>query len=245
MNPSRPMSIFVFSLRRLMLAFTTLAIILGIWSTKIEPFRRQASGLERFRELLPAPGPNDFRPPDYQDTLVPSEVLAANGEWTRRLLAWTIGDQHFYHVNTLRFPRGARDDDVRFVLQKMKQLQHLSIESTHLSDATMVLITRIPSLRTVELRYCDITDDRLGRLGNAGRITRLVLTGNPITDVSIEMLCGMRGAKRADDSLDGNKRRRRSENSSGITPLRRRPLTQTSLQNERSHEGDACCRSGN
>ena len=190
-----------YSLRFLLLLMAVTAVALAVWSSMIEPYRRQAAGYERYNRVIESKlaGRNvDIAGMGFD--LDDSYELASIRQPTESIFAksavsWTIGENKYVDVTKLRFPPKCEANDVDFIIQRMPHLNLVALDRNDVSNDLLRYFASQQDLAIVAMRYCDITDEDLSQLRGA-KIERLYLTGNPVTDDSIETLATLGGIKK-------------------------------------------------
>ncbi len=192
-----------YSLRLLLIAMSVAAVVLAVWASKVEPYRQQFAGLTRFIDLVNHAvdrinsGAGSDRgllgyafDIDEQDGSLTKYRKPDGSALARSLVSMTLGSEKYVEYTKLRFPAECEPDDIEFVLSRMRHLEFVALDGNALTAKTLRTVGRIP-LKTASLRYCDISDSRLAEMNGAG-IKILYLTGNPITDKSIDSLATLR-----------------------------------------------------
>lgn len=206
-SPARSIRMPKFSLKLMLLAITFAAILLAAWASKIEPYRRQFAGFSRWGELVSNYlqslndgtaatdlGFNSYLQPAYIGEKSFNKTREPDGSaFAKSLVSRTLGPKKYIEVTELQFPPGCRTDDIEFVMARMRHLNSVIFDHSDLSPKTIRNVS-LNSLKSASLRYCDLSDIEIGQLQGA-RIDSLYLTGNPITDKSVETLATLAGAR--------------------------------------------------
>ena len=174
-----------YSLRFLMMATAIAALVFALWASQVEPYRRQAAGLDRFggfglvesnqRWISKTGG---VAPPGSP----------AGPEWKRRLVESVIGESRFREIRSLGFKPETPEEDLLYVLERMPFLQNVSFNRCKLSARTLQCLAKLPNLSELVIWHCDVSDEAIGHLSASNSIRRLILNCNPVSDDSVVSL---------------------------------------------------------
>ena len=183
-----------FSLRLLLAMVTLAAILLAGWSTLIEPYRRQAAGFDRLNDLLPPPptGAFPFTPPPAIQPSVETKFEPMEDSWHRRLVELAMGRDAALKVRAIRIPSGTKEEDLRFILTRMRFLTSIHVSETTVSEEIAKSLARLPELEQLFAVRSKLSDAAIAELSQSKSIKMMTLTANPFGDESVVSLARMK-----------------------------------------------------
>ena len=164
-----------FSLRALLFVMFACAVAAGVWSTYVEPFRRQSLGIKAIQE---AGG-------------LYASVGAEENQLPRWLVTASLGKGAFCRVTSADFRDSPIETDGSAVLRwvgQMPHLQSLTLDNSQLNDSDMDGIRGMQRLKHLSLRYTKVSDETLHIVSTLPSLKSLKLTGTNITDAGFPKL---------------------------------------------------------
>jgi internalin A len=153
-----------FSLRGLLVLMLVVALGLG-W---IGYERRRAMRELKTAEEIKAAG-GDFGTSSRSDHAAP------------RWLDLLLGSHYFTPVDSLRFPIGATNEDLR-QLSVMRRLERLMLSATRIDDDGLDRVAEMRHLTELNLRSTNVTDAGVDKLAALSELARLDLDATAVTD---------------------------------------------------------------
>ncbi len=162
-----------------MIVVTAAAILLAGWSTLIEPYRRQAAGLDRLSDLYPPSA----------SFATPSNSI--EDSWHRILIEFAVGEEAALKIRAIQIPGGTNEEDARFILSKMRFLSSVDVSETNVSEDVARILAGMPELTELFAVRSNIGDAAIAELSRSDSIRTMRLTANPFGDESVVSLAGM------------------------------------------------------
>ncbi len=178
-----------FSLRLMLLMMTLVAGVFAVWSSLIEPYRRQAAAVERVGELHSS---NTqlfgaiLGQPGVSGLVVEND--ASDSLWHKSLVEFAVGEKQFVKVRELKMPPGTKDTDLTFVLARLPYLKSVELSKSDVSVTAASLLGKMPELESLTASQSNISDEAITQLTQSQSIESMRLTSNPITDEAVSSL---------------------------------------------------------
>jgi hypothetical protein len=165
-----------FSLRSLLLAILGIAIVLGIWSSQVEPYRKQLVGQKTIERLG---GVVTARP-------------ATGSDWQRWLVTKVLGPEAFVDVISADVSHKKLFPATIESICNLRHLESLTLDHCTVDNAALKQLAYLRELKRLSLRYTVVSDVGMPWLANLTQLNNLCLTG---TDVGDEGLKALRSLK--------------------------------------------------
>lgn len=150
---------YQFSLKTLLVAFTLLALMLGLVMAFTAKGRRQKAVVERIRGLGGRINYGDF------DT--PPDLSAPDQSYYAQQVRKWLGRDHIDPVVGVRLMgEEITDEDLRPIVI-LAELRSLDLYATGVSDAGLVHIKRLSHLKYLQLSYTAVTDQGAAEIRKA------------------------------------------------------------------------------
>ena len=167
---------YQFSLKALLVAFTLLALMLGVVMAFTAKGRRQIAVVERVRGLggrvnyigyeWAAPELKNIPPP-------PGMLLPDQSYYARQVRKW-LGRDHVDPVVGVRLTGETISDDDLGQLTYLTELESLDLFGSNVSDAGIVHIKKLSRLKYLRLSYTEVTDEGMAEIRKALPNCRIV-----------------------------------------------------------------------
>ena len=176
---------FQFSLRTLLILTTICAIGLGWWSHKARQQREAVARLNKHGSIaydfelayLNPAGTSSLRPPYWPAWLVN-----------------TMGVDYFANVSRVNLSNSSVTDADLSCLKAFRSLDILDLNNAQqVTDAGLLNLREITSLRVLQLAKTQITDEGLGHLAGLPGLKGLQLSYTNLTDAGLDRLKGFTG----------------------------------------------------
>ena len=189
------------SLRMFLLAFTVLAVWLGL---QVARSQRQQAALESLKSAIVI---WDFQLPDGELASWDPSIKSTGPSW----LAGPSGQGLFSDVygliavqekspeafarladlpdlRSLNLAGSAITDDILAAITDLSKLQTLNLEATAVTDNGLLIVSNLPSLEQLWLANTSVTDEGVQCLARLSRLKGLSLEGTQVTEVGMRRL---------------------------------------------------------
>ncbi|MEM7315597.1 MAG: hypothetical protein AAF497_20860 [Planctomycetota bacterium] len=182
-----------FSLRLLLIIITLAAGCFAVWSSFIEPYRRQAAAVKRFEKLQPPSRAQmfTFTTTAVRTSSIPGlTVQNVNNEsaWHRWLVERAVGKDEFIKVSGAIMPAGTSEEDLTFILSRLPFLNTLEVSKSDVTVPAAQVLGAMPELKEVTANNSNISDEAIALISNSKSIEQLRLRGNPVSDQAVDSL---------------------------------------------------------
>ncbi len=161
-----------FSLRSLLLVILAFAMLLGVWSSQVEPYRRQFAASTKITQA--------------GGTVTARECTGS--PWHRWLVSTMLGDEAFVDIVGADLSHQKVDDRTIEWICDLPKLQILTLDHCPIGNSSLQQLGRLRQLAELSLRYTAVSDDGMPWLAGAASLSDLRLTGTDVGDKGLVSL---------------------------------------------------------